>query len=78
MRRLDPQYWSAPQLIENSHSPLDKTCGAGESGFDGYYPSFMSPSHAAGHLGKTELVFFMNGCNVKRKFQSRTFTITTK
>jgi hypothetical protein len=49
-----------------------------QAGFDGYYPSFMSPSHAAGHLGKTGLVFFMNGCNVKRKFQSRTFTITTK
>jgi hypothetical protein len=37
----------------------------------------MSPGHAAGHLGTTGLVFFMHGCNVNRKFQSRTFTFTT-
>jgi len=78
---LDRQNWIAPQLIENSQYPLVKGCAAnGTEGaaFDGWYPSFMSPGHAAGHLGMTGQVFFMNGCIIgaKRQFLSRTFTIT--
>jgi hypothetical protein len=61
--------------LGKSCGPVKVSCAAGK-GFDGYYPSFMSPGHAAGHLGLTRQVFFMNGCNPSRLFQSRTFTIT--
>jgi hypothetical protein len=53
--------------------------------FDGWYPSFMTPSSLAavyqpGQIGNTGQVFFMQGCNSAgsgRSFVSRTFTITT-
>ncbi len=76
---LDRQDWTVPQIIENSQFPLTSPCsddGTGSS-FDGWYPSFMSPGSAAGHISQTGFVFFMNGCNTwKRTFMSRAFTIT--
>ena len=76
---LDPQDWTAPRIIENSRFPVTSPCSDDETGssFDGWYPSFMSPGSAAGHLSKTGIVFFMNGCNTgSRTFASRAFTIT--
>jgi len=76
---LDRQDWTVPQIIENSRFPVTSPCSEDGTGslFDGWYPSFMSPGSAAGHISKTGLVFFMNGCNTwKRTFMSRTFTIT--
>jgi hypothetical protein len=77
------QDWTTPQLIENSQFALTPACGSGGSGnsFDGWYPSFMSPDHANGHLGTTGLVFFLSGCDTgggppDRTFLYRTFTIT--
>jgi hypothetical protein len=78
---LDLQNWTTPQLIANSQFAIVPGCASDGSGnsFDGWYPSFMSPGHRAGHLGETGEVFFMNGCDtgLQRKFVSRTFTITT-
>jgi hypothetical protein len=75
---LELQNWTMPQLIQNSQFPLTSGCaydGSGRS-FDGWYPSFVSPNHAEGHLGETGQVFFMSGCDTqKRRFMSRTFTI---
>jgi hypothetical protein len=78
---LDLQDWSVPQMIENSQFPLYTPCpgSTAEGGsFDGWYPSFMSPNSAPGHLGLTGTVFFLNGCDVStdRRFTSRTFSIT--
>ncbi len=76
---LDTQNWTDPQMIQNSEFPAAGACGSDGNGtlFDGWYPSFMSPKAALGHLSKEGQVFFMNGCNIgKRTFMSRTFTIT--
>ena len=76
---LDRQDWTAPQIIENSQFPVTRPCDASGYGalFDGWYPSFMSPGAAAGHLSKTGFAFFLNGCDAgKRTFDSRAFTIT--
>lgn len=76
---LDSQNWTAPRLIENSQYALSSACGPGGSGaaFDGWYPSFMSPGVAAGHVSSAGTVFFLNGCDTgARTFSSRTFTIT--
>ena len=78
---LELQDWTVPQMIENSQYPLYEPCpGSTADGgsFDGWYPSFMSPYSAPGHLGMTGSVFFMSGCDVSaaRKFTSRTFSIT--
>jgi hypothetical protein len=44
--------------------------------FDAWYPSFMSPGCAAGHLGLSGRVFVLNGSPVgPRTFASRSFTI---
>lgn len=79
---LEKQDWTTPQLIKNSQFSAT-TCFAGGINFDGWYPSFMTPSSFAavyqpGHLGNTGQVFFLNGCNTgsPRSFVSRTFTIT--
>ena len=77
---LDLENWTAPQMIQNSQISASKPCSAGGSGtsFDGWYPSFMSPGFATGHLSATGLVFFLNGCDTgKRSFMSRTFGIQT-
>ncbi len=78
---LELQDWTVPQMIANSQYPLYEPCpgSAAQGGsFDGWYPSFMSPNSAPGHLGMTGSVFFLNGCDVSadRKFTSRTFSIT--
>ena len=78
---LDLQDWTVPQMIANSQFPLYTPCpGSTAQGasFDGWYPSLMSPGSAAGHVGLTGYVFFLNGCDVTtdRKFTSRTFSIT--
>jgi hypothetical protein len=79
---LDLQDWSAPQLIANSTYPLYTPCPTGPvqagASFDGWYPSFMSPGSAVGHLSLGGYAFFLNGCDVSsvRSFTSRTFTIT--
>lgn len=75
---LDRQDWSSPQMIANSQGPLAPACGAAGTGaaFDGWYPSFVTPGSAAGHLARAGMVFFMNGCDTgKRTFAARTFTI---
>jgi hypothetical protein len=78
---LELQNWTTPQLITNSLLPVTPACNpsdmSGDS-FDGWYPSFMSPSFPTGHLGKTGQVFFLTGCDTgTRSFKSRTFAITT-
>jgi hypothetical protein len=77
---LERQDWTVPQLIQNSLFPMTNPCGINNDAgnlFDGWYPSFMSPGSAAGHLSKTGFVFFMNGCDAgKRTFMSRNFTIS--
>jgi hypothetical protein len=76
---LELQNWTMPQLIQNSQFPVTTGCaydGSGRS-FDGWYPSFVSPNHAEGRLGENGQVFFMSGCETqKRRFMSRTFTIS--
>ncbi len=79
---LELQNWTGPQMIENSQYSVAEPCpppSLGGTSFDGWYPSFMSPRHPAGHISRTGHVFFMNGCDagLKRAFMSRTFTITT-
>jgi hypothetical protein len=74
------QDWSVPQSIEGSAAPVapapTSTCANGAD-FDGWYPSFVTPGLAAGHLGRTGLVFYLKGCNggSGRAFTSRTFTL---
>jgi len=75
---LERQDWTIPKIIENSQLPMTGPCGKNDTGklFDGWYPSFMSPGAAAGHLSKTGFVFFNDGCNSgPRTFMSRTFII---
>ncbi len=76
---LDEQDWTPPQMIENSQFPVITACGGQGTGnqFDGWYPSFMSPGFAAGHLSRSGHAFFQNGCDTgARTFTSRRFTIT--
>jgi hypothetical protein len=75
---LELEDWTAPKLIQGSFFPVVYPCGVGGNSFDGYYPSFMSPGKAPGHLAETGLVFYLDGCDLgrDRKFKSRTFTIT--
>jgi hypothetical protein len=72
---LEPQDWTAPQLIRGSLLPVAQPCGAGGIGFDGFYPSFMSPGMPPDHLSETRQVFYLDGCNLgpDRKFKSRAF-----
>ena len=77
---LEKQDWTQPRLILNSSAPLIEGCnkqdGSGRE-FDGWYPSFMSPGAAPGHLKLTGKVFFMGGCDTAggRIFASRDFEI---
>ena len=76
---LELENWTVPQLIANSEFPMTTQCGKNETGkqFDGWYPSFMSPGVASGHLSNTGYVFFSDGCDSgPRSFMSRTFAIT--
>lgn len=76
---LELEDWTEPQKIAGSEFPITSPCPGATTGgeFDGWYPSFMSPGKAKGHLRLTGKVFFMNGCNVgSRTFVSRSFTIT--
>ena len=77
---LDLQNWTPGQMVLNSQFPITEPCSAdGMSGgqFDGWYPSSMSPSAAAGHTKLAGKIFFQNGCDTgTRQFVSRTFTIT--
>ncbi len=76
---LDRQNWTAPQMIGSSQLPVTSGCatdGTG-NGFDGWYPSFMSPGSQAGHITMTGSVFYMDGCDRgSRTFRARTFTLT--
>jgi hypothetical protein len=78
---LDKQDWTQPRLIMNSQATIIENCNPKDhSGrqFDGWYPSFMSPGAAPGHLKLTGKVFFMGGCETTagRIFASRDFEIT--
>jgi uncharacterized protein (TIGR03437 family) len=79
---LDLQDWTVPQMIANSQYPVITPCPGQTSGqgFDGHYPSAMSPGAAVSHTKLTGYVFFMNGgCDLNtRQFLSRTFTITAQ
>ena len=70
---LELQDWTVAQMIANSQYPLDEPCAGTTAGgsFDGWYPSFMSPNSAPGHLGMSGSVFFLNGCDVSA---NRAFT----
>jgi hypothetical protein len=57
---LELQNWTTPVLITGSQQTVTPCTNGGDS-FDGWYPSFMSPNHRAGHLGKTGQVFFPKG-----------------
>jgi len=80
---LEKQDWTQPQLIANSQMSA-ANCTGGQL-FDGWYPSFMTPSslstvYQPGQLGNTGLVFFLNGCNgslTPRQFMYRQFQIMT-
>lgn len=75
---LDIQDWTKPQMILNSQYPEANTSNCGPT-TDGFFPSFMSPGAASGHLTLEGTVFLTNGCLLgARTFTSRTFTITTK
>ncbi len=77
---LEKQDWTQARLILNSQATIIQGCnpkdGSGRQ-FDGWYPSFMSPGAAPGHLKLTGKVFFMGGCETAahRVFASRDFTI---
>lgn len=77
---LEKQDWTQPRLIQNSDFPIIEGCnpkdGSGRQ-FDGWYPSFMSPGAAPGHLKLTGKVFLMGGCDTAggRTFASRDFEI---
>jgi len=77
---LDLQDWSVPQLIRNSQSALVDPCPDNPTSdgmqFDGWYPSFMSPGAASGHIAQAGYAFYMSGCDTgKRSFMRRTFAI---
>lgn len=77
---LDLQDWTAPQMIAGSQFAITSPCTGSTTGgeWDGWYPTFMSPTAANGHLKLAGKVFFMNGCLTGlRTFTSRSFTITT-
>jgi hypothetical protein len=76
---LDLQDWSVPQLVAGSQSTLTVPCGAEQNGqqFDGFFPSFVSPGAASGHLTQAGYAFYGKGCNTdNRSFARRTFAIT--
>jgi hypothetical protein len=77
---LDLQNWTVPQPIANSQFPLLDPCpgqiGSDGMSFDGWYPSFMSPGSASGHISTSGYVYFLNGCDTgTRTFMRRTFTV---
>jgi hypothetical protein len=79
---LERQDWSAPQMILNSRQYVISPCNLNAtppsgSSFDGFYPSFMSPDAAAGHIKLSGQAFLQNGCDTgARTFASRKFKIT--
>ena len=45
--------------------------------FDGWFPSFMTPGAASGHIGQAGFAFYGSGCNTdQRKFARRPFAIS--
>jgi hypothetical protein len=81
---LERQDWSVPELILNSQQYVTSPCNLNAtpptgSSFDGFYPSFMSPNAAAGHLKLSGIAFLQNGCDTgARVFASRKFTIAVQ
>jgi uncharacterized protein (TIGR03437 family) len=75
---LDIQDWTTPKMIANTQFPITACNGQSSAMFDGYYPSFMSPGAAPGHLKLTGTVFLMDCMAVPRTLKSRTFTIATQ
>jgi hypothetical protein len=79
---LDLQDWSVPQLVAGSESTLTAPCpgaaaDANGQQFDGWFPSFMSPGAASGHITEAGYAFTFTGCDTgTRTFSRRTFTIT--
>ena len=77
---LEQMQWTTPQLIANSQFAVPMNACTHGASFDGWYPSFMSPDHAAGHIGLKGVVFFLSGCDGSlqgRAFRARRFTIAT-
>ena len=77
---LASQNWSPPQPVGNTTFAVtvDTTAGTPDNWlYDGWYPSFMSPGRATGHLGLTGTAFFLSGSPVSynRNFVSRGFVI---
>jgi len=76
---LEKEDWTQPRLIVNSSEILVQQCNPVDhsgQGFDGWYPSFMSPGAQSGHLDLNGIVFFMGGCDTgARTFASRGFLI---
>ncbi len=82
---LELQDWSVPQPILNSKQTVTQPCNLAANppngaGFDGFYPSFMSPGAAPGHLRLTGRAFLLSGCDTgsQRAFASRKFKITVE
>ena len=78
---LDLEDWTRPQKIQNSQRQFTAPCPGQTTGqdFDGNYPSTISPGAAPGHTKLTGYIFFLSKtCDLgKRRFEYRTFTITT-
>jgi len=75
---LESQDWSAPAPIPGTSGPVEVDTGAFSSLFNGWYPSFLSPGTAPGHLGRTGLVFYGQGGDrglFRHAMLSRTFAI---
>jgi hypothetical protein len=81
---LEKQDWSDPQLILNSKHDVTQPCNLlakvpSGAAFDGFYPSFMSPGAAPGHLKLTGTAFLLSGCDTgARTFASRKFKIAVE
>lgn len=56
-RNLNRQRWSAVAVMSNAQQYID--CSSGK--FDGYYPSFVSPTLPPAHLGSWGYVLYLNG-----------------
>jgi hypothetical protein len=54
---LERQAWSAPAMIGNTQQYID--CSSSQ--FDGWYPSFVTPSAQAAQLGTSGHVLYLNG-----------------
>ncbi len=85
-RDLESQLWTAPVPISGSERPITNTDPQGATcaenrtnGFDGWYPSFVSPTALPGHVSMNGYVLYFNGCLTGvRQFGVRQFSISVQ